>query len=248
MKGKPKKGKAGGRVLTGHKRVGNRLKPEFLTKMNFQFVSYVDQTLPEIVLLGLLNDGLGYSRGAELSLLFAEALRACRESAVPLISDLACLTSNEVASVALRLKEAGALEEVRAAFTPFILLCPEHPLAGIDPVDMPQDLAMEHLKTCVGRLYDRNATPACAAMANLYYVQACGGRLHIANGMRVPSLEAITARPESEDARHASASVRMFAQSLVGQVLQERPAHWPDVFWNRCYQVSDCDFMEYEDE
>jgi hypothetical protein len=73
-------------VLEDHKRVGNRLKSPWLTEFNFQFVSHVDEVLPEIVLLGLLNDAHGYARGAQLSLALARALTAIDEPPDPLLS------------------------------------------------------------------------------------------------------------------------------------------------------------------
>jgi len=214
--------------------------------MNFQFVSYIDEVLPEIILLGLLNDAHGYKRGADLSFKLREASSQSCEHSAPIVSDLARFSRDEIQQTIEALATAGALEPVREALTPFILLCPAHPLAGLGPAEMGRDVAMGHLKGCVGRLYDRYSTPACAAMANLYYVQACAGRLHIAQGMRVPDLDAIITRPDSDDALHASASVRMYAQSLVGRMREEQATDWPDTFWNNCYQFSECDLTAEE--
>jgi hypothetical protein len=245
-KGKDRGGKKFEGVLEGHQIVGKRLKADFLTKMNFQFVSYVDEVIPEIVLLGLLNDAHGYQIGAELSLKLTRALRQSLEFGLPTISGLATLSPDQVARLANALGDD--MESIRIAFTPFMLICPDHSVCNLQPVDMEQTTAIGHLKTCVGRLYDRYSTPACAAMANLYYVQACTGRIHIAKGLRVPDLESIIARPGTDAADHASSSVRSYTQSLIGQVRQQSPSEWPDLFWNKCYQMSDCELYEDADD
>ncbi|GLV20488.1 hypothetical protein TomMM35A_03480 [Sphingobium sp. TomMM35A] len=232
-------------VLDGHKKIGNRLKPEFLTKINFQFVSYVDNTIPEIILLGLLNDAHGYARGAELSLALSQSILKILPDKALISSDLLDMSREDAARVIGSLAPEGRTA-VQTALTPFMTIFPDHPVSYFGSVGMDESVSIGHFKTCVGRLYDRYSVPACAALANLYYTQACAGRIHIAEGLRVPNLDAIIASPDSDDGQHASSSVRMHAQMFIGH-LHENRGEWPQQFWNRCYTVSECD-LESHDE
>lgn len=226
-------------VLDEHKRIGNRLKSPWLTEFNFQFVSYIDEVLPEIVLLGLFNNAYGYARGAELSLALGTALDAIGALPAPLLSIIGKCSGAEMDQIANHLGDNLAL--IRVAATPLLTIFPEHPLAALGSESMSEAECLDHMKECIDRLYDKNSTPACAAMANLYYSQACNGKIHIAQGLRVPNLEAIITDPESDDASHASSSVRMHSQMLVSHLREEDPTEWPSLFWHRCYLATDCD-------
>ena len=61
---KRKKGNKKKRVLEGHKKVGSR----FITPMkqlpNMKSISYVNQMMPELIWIGLINDSIGYVKGA----------------------------------------------------------------------------------------------------------------------------------------------------------------------------------------
>ena len=226
-------------VLDDHKRVGNRLKSAWLTEFNFQFTSYIDDVLPEISLLGLLNDAHGYARGAELSLALGTALESIGARPAPILSVIGQCSDADLGQVASRL--GTDLAHIRVAAAPLLAILPQHPLARLGTEPMDRSDCLDHMKECVGRLYDRNSTPACVAMANLYYSQACNDKIKIAHGLRVPNLEAIITQPDSDDAAHASSTVRMHAQMLVGHLQEEEPTEWASLFWHRCYLATACD-------
>lgn len=202
-----------GRVLEDHKRVGNRLKSRWLTEFNFQFVSYVDEVLPDIIVLGLLNDAHGYARGAELALALSKALIAVDEEPDPLLSVFGECSDSRIDEIAVRI--GADLSDVQIALMPLLAVLEEHPLRALGKASMGETECVHHLRECVDRLYDRDWTPACAAMASLYYSRACNGKLFISRGIRVPNLEAIISDPESDDARHARSAVRMGACASV---------------------------------
>lgn len=228
-----------GGVLEDHKRVGNRLKSPWLTEFNFQFVSHVDEILPEIILLGLLNDVHGYARGAELSLALGKALIAIDEPPDPLLSVFGGCSEISIEEIAVQL--GSDLSDVQIAAMPLLAVLNEHPLVGLGRLSIDETECLQRLQECVDRLYDRDSTPACAAMASLYYSRACNGKLFISRDVRVPNLEAIISDPEGDDAAHARSAVRLHAQMLVGDRREKRPTEWPSLFWHRCYLASDCD-------
>ena len=226
-------------VLEDHKRVGRRLKSPWLTEFNFQFVSHVDEVLPEILLLGLLNDAHGYARGAELSLTLSKALIAVGESPDPLLSVFGGLSKARIKKIAAHLGKD--LSDVQIAVMPLLMVLDEHPLGALGKPSIDETGCLQQLRNCVDRLYDRDSMPACAAMASLYYARACNGKLFISRSVRVPNLEAIISDPESDDAEHARSAVRMHGQMFVGDSREERRIDWPSLFWHRCYLASDCD-------
>ena len=61
-KGKRKKK----RVLEGHKKVGSHFIPPMKQIPNIKSTSFVNQMLPELIWIGLINDNVGYVGGARL--------------------------------------------------------------------------------------------------------------------------------------------------------------------------------------
>jgi len=228
-----------GGVLDDHRKIGNRLKSPWVTQFDWQFVSYIDESLPEIILLGLLNDAHGYARGAELSFALSNALLTIGDESAPLLSFLGECSAANIQQIAAGL--GNDLADVRVAAAPLLAVLPEHPLSGFGKASIDKAECLLRLRECVDRLYDRDSTTACAAMANLYYAQARAGKIHIAHGLRVPNLDAIINDPDSDDASHARSAVRMLVQMIVGHRREEQPTEWPSLFWNRCYLASDCD-------
>lgn len=231
--------KSRGGVLKDHKQVGKRLKSPWLTEFNWSFVSYIDEILPEIVLLGLLNEFHGFARGAELTLALSKAVLATDDARTALLSDLGECSRAQIAQVTVALGDD--LVGIQMAAAPLISLLPKHPLAGLGTPPIETGDCLLRLRECVDRLYDRDSIEACAAMANLYYAQACNGKIYKARGLRVPNLDAIIVAPESDDARYARSEVRMLAQMLVGHQREEKPSDWPQRFWHGCYLATDCD-------
>src|SRR3990172_12754892 len=54
------------KVLDGHKKVGSRFIPPMKQIPNMKSKSFVNQMLPELIWIGLVNDNIGYVRGARL--------------------------------------------------------------------------------------------------------------------------------------------------------------------------------------
>ena len=56
------------KVLEDHKKVGSKFIPPLLQlKPGFSEISYINQVLPELIWMGLLNDSFGYKKGIELA-------------------------------------------------------------------------------------------------------------------------------------------------------------------------------------
>ena len=54
-------------VLEGHKKVGSKFIPPMMQLPNWTEISYINQILPEIIWMGLINDEFGYRDGIDLS-------------------------------------------------------------------------------------------------------------------------------------------------------------------------------------
>lgn len=54
------------KVLDGHKKVGSTFIAPLNNLPKMKSTSFVDQILPELIWIGLINDNIGYIRGARL--------------------------------------------------------------------------------------------------------------------------------------------------------------------------------------
>ena len=232
-------------VLSGHRQHKSKISSTLLTGLNWNFVSYVDDIIPELVLLGLINQSVGYRQGVDLIWQLARSLDEVSQEAAPICSSIAKIGESGMQTIRHGLAEQ--LDVIVTSFAPFTTVFPAHPVALLGTNRMSTTEAVSRLSQCVESLLDRHTVTACAMMASLYYVQARRGRLHINADMKQPNLDAIITDFESDQGQHAAASVRMFAQLFVGQ-FHSTDASWPEEFWHRCYEISECELWNFENE
>jgi hypothetical protein len=220
---------------------------------NLQEVSYVHQLLPEIIWIGLINDALGYRKGAELVAQLAKTAKQIHDSKISynfaLARSYAILATEEQGRINEALERLGILRQLRELLAPLILLYDGFPLAFLGRNDeLPERMwLIERLKQTVEKHMDKYRTPGMAIQATMIYVRGITGGLFFAKEMSVPNLDAILADPESEDAKHAAGFVRSSAMMEVMPPAVDGESEWARSFWNQGLRIDKCDFGEQDD-
>jgi len=100
------------RVLEGHHRHGKRFVPPLLEYMDLIETPWLDNILPELLWIALMNSRFGIKRGTELCVELAKAATSCTgndQGAFAFMSEYGRLKPNEQHRVKAQLTYSGAL-------------------------------------------------------------------------------------------------------------------------------------------
>lgn len=246
--GKKKRNKK--KFLDGHKRVGKRFIPPLMQLNLGASISYVNDMLPELIWIGLLNDKVGYIRGArilEKIFLFSEEIKDPDQSGnFALISTFSLLNDEQKNSLSEKLNKEGILELLQNSIAPLTLLYDNCPLSFLGPptyVYSDEELVFA-IKKCVGRAIDKYDTPGIVLHGAMLLFLLVTQKINISSGMDLPDFNAVIDKPDSEEAKLAAATLRSIALSVFGMLNIE--SSWARNFWNRNIELSPCESLHDE--
>lgn len=241
-------------VLKGHKKVGSKFIPPMMQLPNWSEISYVNQILPEIMWMGLLNDRYGYREGIKLASNFAKRAFELRETDkhinFTLVSNFNQLSSGKKAELLRGLEADSTLAQYRDSLSPLTRLYDNFPLSFIGQSE--DELSNVHLvdaiKVCIEKHIDKYETPSLIIQANVLHIRASTGGLKIALHIDFPNLNALIESPDSEEARRAAGFVRISAMQELMPSGEQRSDDWSRSFWNQGYKIDKCDFSWEEND
>lgn len=246
----PKKKK----VLHDHKKVGSKFIPPMMQIMHFNEISYVNQILPEIIWMGLINDRYGYRRGCELVFDICSKAFAIKETDkhinFSLLSNFNSLSQERKQELIEYLSAKSTLHAYQDALLPLTKLYKDCPISFLDTNDpnIDKKLLINTIKECINKHIDKYKTPSLVIQADVVYVRNANGGLYIANHIKTPDLNALIDAPESEAARRTEGFVRNSVMSEFMPIGIERADTWARSFWNQGYSIDECDFSWESEE
>ena len=238
------------KILEGHKRVGKRFIPPMMQLPNLKSTSYVDDMLPELIWIGLLNEKVGYERGARIIeeiFLTAEGIKeGTQEGNFALISTFSSFSPSQKDKFKSALLEKGLFDLIRNILAPLILLYDECPVKFLGPptvVFRTEELILG-IKTCVGKVIDKYDTPGIVLHGTMLLARLVTGKIHFPANMKLPDFNVVINSPTSEEAKYAAGFMRANALAEFG-TLKIDPS-WARYFWNRGGELSPCELSDSE--
>jgi len=238
------------RVLSDHKRVGQRFIPPFVHRLgSLHEVKWIDVPLPELLWLGLLNHRHGLKRGAELAV---EIGRAAADTVSPNKvwfgpnSAFGKLTLEGMSAVVAALKSRHSLDDFKIALGPLVALYPECPLAFLFEGNLPEGEKadhLHHLKAVLADLFDKTTKEATLMQANAIYIAFTTDKLKVFAGTSLANFPAVAEYPRTEDGRKVGSAVRATINMFFGKS-EDFLSTWPRYFWNRGLEVDECMFRD----
>lgn len=236
------------KVLEGHKKVGSKFVPPMMQLPNLTEISYINQILPEIIWMGLINDEFGYRDGIDLSSNLARRAFDLKETDkhinFTLVSNFNLLSAERKSELVRSLEETSELVKFRDSLLPLIALYEEFPLSflGMSEKIFDKIELIEKIKNCIKKHINKYDTPALIIQANVMYVRGSTGGLHVAPHIEIPDLNTLIEDPESKKAERAGAFVRISAMQEMMPMRETRICDWAESFWNQSYKIDKCDF------
>lgn len=236
------------KVLEGYQQHGKKFIPPALQlKVPLQETSYVHNTLPEIIWMGLINDALGSREGSQLYIKLATTAKKIHKSDThkhfALCSSYLLLTKEEC----LELVDAigtGAYKLLKKSLEPLIVLYEGFPLSflGKNEETEGKSVLINRMKHCVERHLDRFGTTALATLAGITHIGVVTGITHYR--YEIPDLNTVITNQDPEVTDKAAGFIRNGAMSVVARAGELYGHDWARSFWNQGLKIDSCVFEE----
>lgn len=233
-------------LLDGHKKIGKRFIPPMKQIPIMNEVSYIDNILPELIWIGLINEKVGYVRGARILELIFSTIDKFEEptqhNSFALISSFNLLSEDQKECLVKTLDQADFLEIVKNSLAPLNLLYENCPLLFIGPPTnhYSSEELVATMKKCVADVIDKYETPGIVLNGSILLSRLVTRKIKFPADMDLPDFNAVIDSPDSDEAKRAAAFMRSNALMEFG--MHEVSAVWAQYFWNRGYELSPCEF------
>jgi hypothetical protein len=215
-------------------------------------ISWSKTIIPELLWIALIHNHCGLREGVELITWFTRTARHCVESekncVFSTVSSFGNLDNREQSSIVDQLSHDGNLASIREAVLPLVALYPECPLkllySGDQVTLRSQQRDLEVLKAVVGGMYDKTERAAVMVQATAVWIAFDSGVLKVKKGLALADFPEIEYYPHTEKSQEIAASIRSAVRMLLIDPFYPSVASWPDYFWNRGLEISDCYFTE----
>jgi hypothetical protein len=233
-------------LLSGHKRVGKKFIPPLMQLPGMRSMSYVDDILPELIWLGLINDTLGFVAGARF---FEQIVKAAIEATegkhgnhYALLSLYRSFDSDQKERFVKALTQASILNPLREYVAPLVLLYDECPIRFLGPPETvkSKEQLLRNVKTCIELHVDKYETPGIVLNGMILISRFLTKSIHFSSNIELPDLNAVINRPGSEDAKRAAGFIRSNVLADFGMMNIDKT--WAQHFWSRGYELSPCEF------
>jgi len=238
------------KLLDGHKRVGKKFIPPMMQLPMSTSISYVNDMLPELVWIGLLNDKVGYvpaARAIEKVFLAVEDIKDNEQHGnFALISSFNVLSDEQKISLNEKLAQEGVLELLQDSVAPLLLLYDNCPISFLGPPSTvyTNDQLVAAIKDGVGRVIDKYDTPGIVLNGAILISRLVTKKIHFSSEMDLPDFNSVIDSPDSDKAKHAAGFMRASALSEFGML--EVDTTWAREFWNNNIKISSCEFPTEE--
>jgi hypothetical protein len=237
-------------ILAGHKKVGKKLIPPMMQLPKMQALSYVDDILPELLWLGLINDRIGFAEGTRFFKEFLGATAPVRSDMKS--NNLACVSSYGILDGAARgrliqeLTSSGLLVPLTDYLQPLTALYPRFPLGFLGTPTSPRSNGelVDELKACVSGHADKYETPGIVLNGNVLLSRLITKTITFSNTIKIPDFDTIFTDPESEEAQRAAAFMR---SNALAELAMNGRSPWSEYFWRRSYELSPCELADEVD-
>jgi hypothetical protein len=219
--------------------------------MNLTETIWLDDLLPELVWIALINARFGKKRGAELCVELAKAAASCSSDApgaFAFISEYGRLRPTEQECVIAKLAGSGALGHLSNALQVLATYYSECPLGFLwttqEPVPRIED-NLQELKLLVLDIVDRHGITATFVQATAVYVYFLNGKLTACPGSTLADFMAIEAYPNSDASLKVATAVRALINGFPGSL--NLSTYWRHYFWDRGRKLEACEGIEIDE-
>ena len=212
----------------------------------------MDDLLPELIWIGLVETNLGKKRSGELCVELAKTATTCSsdaQGAFAFISEYGNLSNREKESLVNRLGRTGALADIHESLQILDVHYPESPLAFLFPTyEQPKQSqgGLHELKMLISELEDRRGLVATNLQATAIYIYFLNDKLKVPRASAMADFPEIESYPDTEASRRVASSVRALINGFSGAL--DPSNEWRNYFWNRGRNLEPCERIPTDGE
>jgi len=236
------------KILDGHKKVGTKFIPPAKYKLNLDELNWVDNLLPELIWLGVLNEELGVKKGIEIGSFFVksafEVSKTNRQLDFSFISSYKFLTSDELSQLIVKTKEKKYFDDLTNSLRAFVSLYPDNnPLNFLFPQkeEFDKSKSIIEFKKILEKNFYRRDKSAMLLQATVMYSLGLADKLFFLEHIEPPDLNAIFTEFDSDKAKRSAGAVRAFVSSTFGFISETIKDDWSRYFWDNGLQLENID-------
>lgn len=243
----PQSKKAKTEVLKGHKKVGTKYLPPFMTYPKLETISWAHDILPELLWLALLSDQRGYhvaiQNAIQLSDIMNTVVQEPRKSGFNLTSDFDEALQGERDEVMSKI-DVGLRDSLDSCVGLITKFYPEFPMKWLVSEKWMEETSvgldgLEQIKNAIKTRVDRTSNPAMECQVLAFVMEGKAGKLKVHSGIaHAPNL--ISEYPESDESRKMAAQVRAALNALF--LHRRKPRTWSNYFWRHSFEISPCEY------
>ena len=230
------------KILSDHSRRGKVLTPPLISLGTFRDSDYVENAIPEILWIAILNFQLGLKVGTELGLKFvntAREIKKCEE--IPFyISWYAKLEDKTITALKSELKKQNIFEIINTSLASLLNVYPKCPLNKIFENKEKTDSDIQIIKNTLRNLYDKRSKESTFTLGNVFYYLGANGKLHIVKNSAIADLPKLIDYPNTEISKMIASSLRASSNVIINKSFIDIDEKWISYFWNRGLQLEPC--------
>jgi len=232
------------KVLPGYVQRKKKLISPLNALDNIKSIGFVDDLLPELLWLGLINDHYGYIVGRDVLECMTTLEKSWTKLEKPLNFSLQSsykeLSDDQKSSILAAWAEKELLEKVQYAIAPLVLLYDDFALRFVGPPCsvVPEASLINRLERVVSSASDRYSTPGVMLYGALFMNNIMAGRMHISQEIDLPDFDAVIRDIDSAEGKRAASFLR--ASAMAQMSFASPPGDWADRFWARSYELIPC--------
>ncbi len=244
------------KILQGYKKTGSKFVSPMNSLPNMKSMSYVDFILPELIWIGLINDNLGYIKGARLLEIVFITINEIIGNEVTeekihntdngtyenfaYISSFKKLDTDQKKQLQSSFAEKDVLKQLQNYLAPLVLLYDDFPMNFIgspNEIIEEEDL-IERISISVGKHRDKYDTPGIILHGSALLSSLVTQKICLPRDMDLPDFNAVVFAPDSDEAKRAAGFMRANVLGEFGML--EIKDQWAKYFWKRSYDLRPC--------
>jgi hypothetical protein len=240
--------KKSGKVLGSYQKVGTKFVPPLLQTFKFDYVSWSNQTMPELIWWDVLADKVSPRFSATVAAEIAKYFKAKNNQNHwwAFISDYSHISDEDAQELKAHLSEVNVLHQMAASLSDFLYLypsCPISKLFDLRPTGLVDAGYLPRFENRLSELEDKRSRSGVLVQAQAIYMAFISGRLHVKSDLALADFPEVENYPCTEKSIEVGASICAAVNMLAGDALPKYPDDaWVQYFWKRSLELRPLDF------
>lgn len=232
---------------SGYKRDKNIYTPPILQLGEFNAIHWLEDVLPEIIWIGILQKHCGLGLGSKIALQVSEStskLPGRTNAWLAPISYFKSLSEEEKSILTKEMQGLNYLSKLNTAFAEITFLYPEFPFSFFvnDTLSIQKSEAIKSFKSFLAGLYDRTNFDTTFMQATAVDMAFQAEIFTVGSNTSLAEFDKISEYPITEISIKVASGIRMTLNQFIASnsPFYSTDNIWKSYFWNRGLEIEKC--------